>query len=560
MHARALTVEQQFQSHKCASTERQSVPSIVFGKGSRVQDKGGVSDDGYGIFEDPILGAFASMHYDQHRQGALRASTGSYKAPAYPLFKSAPSASQGVAGVGVMLKKVRGDAEDGEESVRIVGLVDGGPAAKSGVVSPGDAVLSVDGWAVNAGNSGVTCKDVMLKLTGPPHTPVVLTLVRPESGETFRVFLTRGAANPSLGDGVRRKDRTSMMSAIPTQRLTDEGRGRESFSAGEDPVMSKSHANLYVDELFASTKALIRCVCFLRVVFDCAYSHLHSFATSPSRRAFSYLLYRSLNLPCLKIRSLDNEDAKVSPSAARVSWPDAVPNDIVKPARVSTGIADVGNWQTVTTAFPRSPLLKSPSNTLEMDESAWRAQEEEEDDNTDKNEDQEGEEEETHEDDEDEDSEEEESESFEEARAKVYEKRRMREAGPGDFFLSPAPPLLPSRQPDPGLLHSPISLSHSGESDGAFQSPRTFGGDSGPAYKGNIFLSPRASLPSDLSSGSLFTPNALTSVHKYKRQQSYFRNKSPISSLPPPEPVLQFVKHVKHVSPCVLVLFRSSAR
>jgi hypothetical protein len=129
--------------------------------------------------------------------------------------------------------------------------------------------------------------------------------------------------------------------------------------------------------------------------------------------------------------------------------------------------------------------------------------------------------------------------SFEEARAKVYEKR-AREAHQGDSFLSTASPLLPSRQSDPGLMHSPISMSDSREGQGKFQSPRTFRGD----CVGRYDKFPSSSLPSDLSSGSLFTPNALTSVHKYSRKQPYFRNKSPHSSLPPPEPVLSMTTYV----------------
>lgn len=252
MHA--ITVGQQHQSHKSASTASPAASSIIFGKGSGMQTPGGGGDNRSRAFEDPILGAFASMHFDQHQRGTVWASTGSYKAPANTLYKSAPSTSEGIAGVGVMLKKMRDDVEEGEKSVRIVGLVEGGPADRSGVVCAGDEVLSVDGWAVKAGNSSVTCKDVMLRLTGPPHSPVVLTLFRPASGEAFRMFLTRGAADSSLGEN-RRKDRASLSSAIPAQR-------KESvkFSTVEEPIKTMSHANLYVDELFASTKALIRCV------------------------------------------------------------------------------------------------------------------------------------------------------------------------------------------------------------------------------------------------------------------------------------------------------------
>jgi hypothetical protein len=270
-HMHASTVGQQHQSHKSASTASPATPSIVFGKGSGVQTPGGGGENGSRAFEDPILGAFASMHFDQHHRGAVRASTGSYKAPAYTLYKSAPSTSEGIAGVGVMLKKMRDDIEEGEESVQIVGLVEGGAADRSGVVRTGDVVLSVDGWAVKAGNSSVTCKDVMLRLTGPPHTPVVLTLVRPASGETFRVFLTRGAANSSLGEN-RRKDRASLSSAIPAQRKES-----EKFPAVQGPIIRKSHANLYVDELFASTKALIRCVYDMHFIFPPAHMCLRAY-------------------------------------------------------------------------------------------------------------------------------------------------------------------------------------------------------------------------------------------------------------------------------------------
>ena len=269
MHA--ITVGQQHKHHKSASIASPAAPSIIFGKGCGVQTPGGGGDNDSRAFEDPILGAFASMHFDQHHRGAVRASTSSYKAPAYTLYKSAPSTSEGTAGVGVMLKKMRDDVQEGEESVRIVGLVQGGPADRSGAVCAGDEVLSVDGWAVKAGNSSVTCKDVMLRLTGPPHSPVVLTLVRPASGETFRVFLTRGAANSSLGEN-RRKDRASLSSAILSQRKES-----EKFFAVEGPIIRKSHANLYVDELFASTKALIRCVYDMHFIFPPAHMCLRAY-------------------------------------------------------------------------------------------------------------------------------------------------------------------------------------------------------------------------------------------------------------------------------------------
>jgi hypothetical protein len=270
MHA--ITVGDQHQSHKNASMASPAAPSIIFGKGCGVQTPGGGGENGSRAFEDPILGAFASMHFDQHHRGAMPASTGSYKAHEYTLYKSAPSTSKGIAGVGVMLKKMRDDVQEGEESVRIVGLVQGGPADRSGVVCAGDEVLSVDGWAVKAGNSSVTCKDVMLRLTGPPHSPVVLTLVRPASGETFRVFLTRGAANSSLGEN-RRKDRASLSSAIPAQQ-----KDSEKFSAVEGPIIRKSHANLYVDELFTSTKALIRCVYDMHFTSPPAHMCLRAYA------------------------------------------------------------------------------------------------------------------------------------------------------------------------------------------------------------------------------------------------------------------------------------------
>ena len=173
------------------------------------------------------------------------------------------------------------------------------------------------------------------------------------------------------------------------------------------------------------------------------------------------------------------------------------------------------------------------------DENALRANEEKEGDQQEETE----EEEDAHDDEDDEDdeytTEDETSDgqalSFEEARAKVYEKR-TREAHQGDSFLSTASPLLPSREPDPGLMHSPISMSDSREGQGKFQSPRTIRGDG--IGRGDKFVYPSSSLPSDLSSGSLFTPNALTSVHKYNRQQPYLRKKSPPWSIPPPEPVL----------------------
>ena len=253
------------------------------------------------------------------------------------------------------------------------------------------------------------------------------------------------------------------------------------------------------------------------------------------------------------------------PSASQIPWPDAVPNDFVaapsKPARTSTenakSNADMSNGH-LRPGFAQSNLrsLSGPflSKSWQGDEphaaapdlrqqledkNALHVNEEKEGDQEEEHE----EKEDTHDDEDDEYTTEDETSdgqalSFEEARAKVYE-NRTREAHQGDSFLSTASPLLPSRQPDPGLLHSPISMSDSREGQGKFQSPRTFRGDGmGGREK---FVYPSSSLPSDLSSGSLFTPNALTSVHKYTRQRPYSRNKSPLSSRPPPEPVLSML-------------------
>jgi C-terminal processing protease CtpA/Prc len=49
--------------------------------------------------------------------------------------------------------------------ISIIGLADDGPAAMSDVIRIGDQVLSVDGWAVRAHTSGVTCHQVMVRIT-----------------------------------------------------------------------------------------------------------------------------------------------------------------------------------------------------------------------------------------------------------------------------------------------------------------------------------------------------------------------------------------------------------
>ena len=67
----------------------------------------------------------------------------------------------------------------------------------------------------------------MLRIVGPPNTPVVLTLVRPGSGDTFRVFLTRGAANSSLlGRSVQHRARGWWSSIVVVWHVaSDHARG-----------------------------------------------------------------------------------------------------------------------------------------------------------------------------------------------------------------------------------------------------------------------------------------------------------------------------------------------
>jgi hypothetical protein len=247
----------------------------------------GSGDDGGGRANDDILSLFASIHHEEvcnRRQttGGLASSYGptarhSISAGGAGLYKttevrpgtqaagaSSSMSPRGEAGIGVLLKRITN--AQGETAISIVGLAASGPAAQSGEIEVGDEVVSVDGWAVRASAGGVTCRDVMQRLVGAPSTPVVLTLERPDSAtasaKTFRVFLTRGAADSSqIG---RRKGRASLPAssgAASSSSSYDPWAPLSSFGDSKGLGLeadAAAKASQYVDDLFSSTKALLR--------------------------------------------------------------------------------------------------------------------------------------------------------------------------------------------------------------------------------------------------------------------------------------------------------------
>jgi carboxyl-terminal processing protease len=76
------------------------------------------------------------------------------------------------------------EMKDGE--VVIVAAMDGTPAQKAGL-RPGDVIIRVDGENV----TGLPIDQVISRILGPSGTQVTLTLLRPSTGETLDVTLTR---------------------------------------------------------------------------------------------------------------------------------------------------------------------------------------------------------------------------------------------------------------------------------------------------------------------------------------------------------------------------------
>jgi len=485
----------------------------------------------------------------------------------------------------VLLKKTT--SEEGEACISIVGLVDAGPAAKSGVIRVGDEVVSVDGWAVRANTIGTTCHDVMLRLVGVPNTPVVLTLVRPDSGETFRVFLTRGSANPAL---LGRRNGSASLSSLPA---ASENLVPDRWNLGksyETQKSMKSHADMYVDDLFASTKALIRNL-DARPSDDYTSASYKS-SSSPREPVPQDDVILQNNLHLLRNSQLDHASPILNLTAGKggvrgdggergqgegeevgdgQSEKDEVGVRDSAMLAVAPGIAlteqvadgsevggEEGGWTVVGLVRDGTTHNKEPSMRSGQDSTQSYQEEEEEDE---------------------EDEDEQDLLSFEEARAKAYEKRsqhgqnsvtdtvaveeseyaksylpaRLRNSMSPPALLSPPPPPPPPRQID---IYG-------------ISSPRGPGGVEEEGWRGkgleaaSYYLSPQptwqkeveTTLPTDLqeSSASLFTPNALTSIHTnmrhtqpyyYTHTQPYYRRNlsllaaPPEPSLPPPpEPV-----------------------
>ncbi|MFU8895025.1 MAG: S41 family peptidase [Gammaproteobacteria bacterium] len=73
-------------------------------------------------------------------------------------------------------------------SIVVITPIDGGPAARAGIVS-GDIIFSVDGMPV----SGADLEDTVNRMRGEPGTAIVLGVLRAGLDEPLRVTLQRGA-------------------------------------------------------------------------------------------------------------------------------------------------------------------------------------------------------------------------------------------------------------------------------------------------------------------------------------------------------------------------------
>ena len=87
-------------------------------------------------------------------------------------------------GIGLVLK-------DANEGIIVTHLLEGGPAAKSQVIEPGDILMEVDGKSV----LGQPFEKVMEKLHGDKNTHIALTFKRPpgskEAGKIYTADLLR---------------------------------------------------------------------------------------------------------------------------------------------------------------------------------------------------------------------------------------------------------------------------------------------------------------------------------------------------------------------------------
>ncbi len=88
--------------------------------------------------------------------------------------------------VGGTLEGIGAEVRMKNNQVVIVAPMDGSPAQKSGL-KPGDVILKVDGQDT----TDRTLDQVVQQILGPPNTTVRLTLLRPASGRTMEITITR---------------------------------------------------------------------------------------------------------------------------------------------------------------------------------------------------------------------------------------------------------------------------------------------------------------------------------------------------------------------------------
>ena len=125
--------------------------------------------------------------------------------------------------------------------------------------------------AVRTSTRTLTWIQVMERIVGAPNTPVVLALRRAETQETVRVFLTRGQADAGHIGRLRNKGRASLAS-LPSHsqgwKAADlngpASMGQSLYGSmferrgGAGLKAARAHAGQFVDDLFASTRALVR--------------------------------------------------------------------------------------------------------------------------------------------------------------------------------------------------------------------------------------------------------------------------------------------------------------
>ena len=144
-----------------------------------------------------------------------------------------------VAGVGISIQQ---QSYHDHEVFLVVGMNDSGPAATCGMISVGDELVAIDNWSVE----GATPAELLAHLVGPMNSMVMLSIYSKSAGQMLHIVLQRTIRDV----GKRARTSSSTLPPPPSSLLSSPTRPQDSEA--------KYKAELFVSDLFSSTKSLIR--------------------------------------------------------------------------------------------------------------------------------------------------------------------------------------------------------------------------------------------------------------------------------------------------------------